>query len=81
MGLDQALAAGQALVAGQRSALANDNIINMVVSQSHGKVQQSDTQYVWHYVYQLDHQLSELRSQVRSQHPFSSAFRGVTLVL
>lgn len=42
--------------------------LNVGYEEAHGKVQESDTQYIWHYIYQLDHQLSELRSQVHFLH-------------
>lgn len=36
--------------------------INIGVGESHDKIQESDTQYLWHHVYQLDGQLQELKS-------------------
>ena len=36
--------------------------INIGIGDHHDKVQESDTQYLWHHVYQLESQINELKS-------------------
>lgn len=36
--------------------------INIGYSEGHDKVEESDTQYLWHHVYQIDGQVQELKS-------------------
>lgn len=47
-----------------RYIIPREVLWNMVVGggEPHDKIEESDTQYLWHHVYQIDGQLSELKS-------------------
>ncbi|KIZ04780.1 hypothetical protein MNEG_3174 [Monoraphidium neglectum] len=47
-----------------RAAVTRDVLwnINIGYSEGHDKVEETDTQYLWHHVYQIDSQIQELKS-------------------
>jgi hypothetical protein len=55
--VDQEKTASRYIIA--REVLWN---INIGIGDHHDKVQESDTQYLWHHVYQLESQINELKS-------------------